>query len=91
MDFESLELWICPELNIQEPRLCAAQFLIGEGRGVVCVGVDIQFSNQLVLEQATVTTIPGRPQCPAGTRTRPDTRYFIWYPTRPDSFLKIIG
>ena len=30
-------------------------------------------------------------QCPAGTRTRPDTRYFIWYPTRPDSFLKIIG
>ena len=56
-----LELWICPELNIQEPRLCAAPFLIGEGREVVCVGVDIQFSNQLVLEQATVTTIPGRP------------------------------
>ena len=56
-----LELWICPELNIQEPRLCAAPFLIGEGWEVVCVGVDIQFSNQLVLEQATVTTIPGRP------------------------------
>ena len=55
-----LELWICPELNIQEPRLCAAPFLIGEGREG-CVGVDIQFSNQLVLEQATVTTIPGRP------------------------------
>ena len=30
-------------------------------------------------------------QCPAGTRTRPDTRYFICYPTRPDSVLKIIG
>ena len=30
-------------------------------------------------------------QCPAGTRTRPDTRYFIRYPTRPDSVLKIIG
>ena len=56
----ALELWICFELNIQEPRLCAAPFLIGEGREG-CVGVDIQFSNQLVLEQATVTTIPGRP------------------------------
>ena len=55
-----LELWICFELIIQEPRLCAAPFLIGEGREG-CVGVDIQFSNQLVLEQATVTTIPGRP------------------------------
>ena len=30
-----LELWVCPELNIQEPRLCAAPFLIGEGREVV--------------------------------------------------------
>ena len=29
-------------------------------------------------------------QCPAGTRTRPDTRYFLPYPTHPDSILKII-
>ena len=30
-------------------------------------------------------------QCPTGTRTRPATRYFLRYPTRPDSVLKIIG
>ena len=30
-------------------------------------------------------------QCPAGTRTRPATRYFFRYPTRPDSVLEIIG
>ena len=30
-------------------------------------------------------------QCPAGTRTRPATRYFSRYPTRPDSVLEIIG
>ena len=30
-------------------------------------------------------------QCPTGTRTRPATRYFFRYPTRPDSVLKIIG
>ena len=30
-------------------------------------------------------------QCPAGTRTRPATRYFFQYPTRPDSVLEIIG
>ena len=26
-----------------------------------------------------------REQCPTGTRTRPATRYFLRYPTRPDS------
>ena len=26
----------------------------------------------------------GDDQCPAGTRTRPATRYFFRYPTRPD-------
>ena len=30
-------------------------------------------------------------QCPAGTRTRPATRYFFRYPTRPDSVLEISG
>ena len=30
-------------------------------------------------------------QCSAGTRTRPATRYFFRYPTRPDSVLEIIG
>ena len=30
-------------------------------------------------------------QCPTGTQTQPDTRYFFRYPTRPDSVLKIIG
>ena len=33
----------------------------------------------------------GHRQCPAGTRTRPATRYFFRYPTRPDSVLEIIG
>ena len=32
-----------------------------------------------------------REQCPAGTRTRPATRYFFWYPTRPDSVLESSG
>ena len=30
-------------------------------------------------------------QCPTGTRTRPATRYFLRYPTRPDSILRIFG
>ena len=30
-------------------------------------------------------------QCPAGTPTRPATRYFFPYPTRPDSVLEIMG
>ena len=30
-------------------------------------------------------------QCPIGTRTRPNTRYFFRYPPQPDSVLKIIG
>ena len=30
-------------------------------------------------------------QGPAGTKTRPATRYFFLYPTRPNSVLEIIG
>ena len=37
------------------------------------------------------TTSTTSSQCPAGTRTRPATRYFFPYPTRPDSVLEIIG
>ena len=37
------------------------------------------------------TTSTTSSQCPAGTRTRPATRYFFRYPTRPDSVLEISG
>ena len=43
------------------------------------------------IRDVLVSVNDGLDQCPAGTRTRPATRYFFRYPTRPDSVLEIIG
>ena len=49
------------------------------------------FENSGLLKWILALVITYHRQCPAGTRTRPATRYFFRYPTRPDSVLEIIG
>ena len=73
-------------LNIPSKILPAtppySQFSIGrciEGYCVTC-------KDWMRVEVPQLTCV----QCPTGTRTRPATRYFFRYPTRPDSVLKII-
>ena len=40
-------------------------------------------------KRRNISQLPNN-QCPAGNRTRPATRYFFRYPTRPNSVLEIV-
>ena len=48
------------------------------------------FQHHPPLSGGGIALFPHYRQCPTGTRTRPATRYFFRYLTRPDSVLKII-
>ena len=69
------------------PSLSSSSLILLARAAVTLVGTTVK----LIIKILTVIITSIKHQCPAGTRTRPATRYFFRYPTRPDSVLEIIG